>query len=160
MSKASESRHVGASHYLFVILGEEPGLALLGSIPGETVVIGEEEFQNTGLGESICFYDWLRRPGGEIVGVRYYPLDFLRQPLDCLRSLRCVHSEPEGRYGEIFFSSITDVAEEESADQAFGFVRVYASERETYALCFESSWMMPSDAKDAASVLGSWISGA
>src|ERR1700686_4427259 len=60
------------SKVLIVTISPTPSVRVV-SWPKSRVAIDDESFNETGAGDTNGFYDFLRLPGGHIIGIRFTP---------------------------------------------------------------------------------------
>ena len=60
-------------------LTEQPQVHAISDQLGSELVIGNEAFSDTGAGDWLGFYDWLRTRSGEVIGVRLWVDDVTPQ---------------------------------------------------------------------------------
>jgi hypothetical protein len=94
-------------------------------------------YRDTGLGDFTGFYDWLRDPGGDVIGVRYLPFEASRAVCDTVSTFPYVEVATDCSSFAIFFSSERAFDPASSGDQAFGGNRVFVADDGTYALTFD-----------------------
>ena len=101
-----------------------PAVRFLADLPESEIELDGERFQDTGLGDWIGFYDWLRPQAGEVIGVRLWP-DIANDHLAGVR--RCVGTEShhDGRELSIFFGQDRAFHPALSGDQDFGGNRLF-----------------------------------
>jgi hypothetical protein len=129
--------------YFLVALRHRPALALSAECPTRVLTLDHKVYQDVGHGEWTGFYDWLRDPCGDIVGVRYWPFEDVQLPLDLgasatLASPALVVS-PDGAKAEVYFTTSRQVVPADSADQDFGCSKVFAAADGELAICFDVS---------------------
>jgi len=108
-------------NYLLVELSDTPRFWLAGEIPDERFLLNGVEYEDTGFGDFIGFYDYLRDTAGEVLGVRFFPfedLDFAENKIN------------------LFASAKKDVDESKSDDQLFVDNKLYKSKNGKLLLTF------------------------
>jgi len=82
-------------------------------------------FADTGAGDWLGFYDWLRSSAGEVIGVRQYVDDQSTFPL--ARDFKGVEKDVKQGVVRIFFGQSREFDEVASCDQDFGDNRLLAA---------------------------------
>lgn len=90
-------------------------------------------FTDTGAGDWLGFYDWLRNSEGTVLGVRQYIDD--RSSILLEKSFSGTEVEAEHGIVRIYFGEERDFDETKSCDQSFGDNRLLVAERKV-ALTF------------------------
>jgi hypothetical protein len=109
---------------------------LLPTEAGLSIILAGETFADSGLGAWISFYDWLRGPSGDVIGVRTW----LEKPeIDRLRHV--VRAGADLEFGDqsisIFLGHSHEVDEWSSSDQSLGTHRLMTNGTGTWALTFD-----------------------
>ena len=113
---------------LLVVLSEPLSIFPLEGSVGQTIAIGGKRFKDSGLGDWVGFYDWLRTMSGVIVGVRTWLLDDpgveeIRRQLGKNSAVQLC-----GKEVRVFFSDDREFDDSKSADQGFGIHKVMSSD--------------------------------
>lgn len=98
--------------FLLVELTEPPRVWLSPELPNKSVALSDAVYFDSGCGDFLGFYDYLRNAEGEILGVRFAPFEefgFDRQEI------------------QVFFSDKHDFEETKSDDQVFVDNKLYKS---------------------------------
>ncbi len=107
--------------YLLVELSEPPRFWLADEIPDSRFLLGGIEYKDSGSGDFIGFYDYLRNSADEILGVRFFPFEdenFAEQEIN------------------LFASKDRAIDENKSDDQQFGDNKLYKSRNDSLLLTF------------------------
>ncbi len=100
---------------------------------GRTEPSGYMKLTSSGID---AFYDWLRDPGGRIIGVRYSP-----SSEDADKAVSFLPKRPyiERSRGalEIFFRDTRAYSPEKSSDQAFGGCDIYRNSKHEWLFSFD-----------------------
>lgn len=120
---------------LAIVLTEPPTLVLLPAEVGDSVSLRGKGFVDSGLGDWIGFYDWLRTRDGKLLGVRSW-LD--EMGAEDLRRTLAQNSAVELGKGDVrvWFSADRDFDEAFSADQDLGTHRIVRAGADEFALTF------------------------
>ena len=86
---------------------------------GSELALGDDLFRDSGLGDWLGFYDWLRTRSGEVIGVRVW-IDQVNEQIRAAGSCANVISERDCFPLSIYFGESREFAEELSSDQDFG----------------------------------------
>lgn len=86
---------------------------------GSQLALGEDLFRDSGLGDWLGFYDWLRTRSGEVIGVRLW-IDDVSEQIRAAGSCANVISERDCFPLAIYFGESREFEEELSCDQDFG----------------------------------------
>ena len=121
---------------LLLLLKEELTLAFTLQCPGENFILNNTRYNDIGQGDFYGFYDWLRNPERQIIGVRHGIFDEFNFPFESVRHLPYVRVNPKIGILEVFFSEERSFEEAFSDDQAFDSNKVYISSSGDYALSF------------------------
>ena len=107
------------------------------TIEGTSVGIAEKTFRDSGTGDWLGFYDWLRASDDAVIGVRQYvdPEPMVDRTLLEL-SRDDVIVDKKVRSVEIFFSSSRDYDVLRSCDQDFGDNRLFVGDDGSILLTF------------------------
>ncbi len=87
-----------------------------------SVRIVETSFADSGAGDWLGFYDWLRSPQGNVIGVRQWIDEF--STFSFLKQYQGVEYDLVHRVVHIFFGQTREVDEVNSCDQDFGSNRL------------------------------------
>jgi hypothetical protein len=156
IANAKESRkNTEANPCLLVLL--RPTLALAKDIrwPVKDFVVGDRRYRDANFGEWTGFYDWLRDVEGNVLGVRYTPLEqteFLTQEL---KGLAYVKVDPP-RHVEIYFSEHRAVDPKLSCDQAFLYDAIFRSDDGEYAIGFGMEELSESNLRSPEKARAEW----
>ncbi|MEO6979653.1 MAG: hypothetical protein ABI113_14780 [Mucilaginibacter sp.] len=91
------------------------------------------------------FYDWMRNPLGEIIGLRYTRLDgFEPIIITALKKLPYLNFTHE-KIIEIYFNPNRDYVEDNSNDQDIGVCKMYVSANQTYAILLDILYLTPDE---------------
>ena len=124
-----------ATKSLVVVLTEPPTLHVLSTEIGDTVALAGRHFVDSGLGDWIGFYDWLRTREGKLLGVRTW-LDELGTQ-DLRRTLAGNLAVELGkREIRVWFSAERGFEEAASTDQDLGTHRLMMAGPDKFALTF------------------------
>lgn len=107
--------------YLLVELAKTPRFWLADEIPDNRFLLGGIEYEDSGLGDFIGFYDYLRNSAGNILGVRFLPFE------------DCGFSETEIN---LIASPDENVDESKSDDQLFTDNKLYKSRNGSILITF------------------------
>jgi len=99
--------------------------------------IGEASFKDSGAGDWLGFYDWLRSPQGNVIGVQQWIDEF--STLSLLKEFQGVEYDLVHRVVRIFFGQVREVDEGRSCDQDFGNNRLLIS-GDSVALTFNAPY--------------------
>ena len=129
---------------LIVLCLEQIALAVAPECPRGSFIYKDVRYEDQGFGDLTGFYDWLRNPEGEVIGVRYLPADELDFICDALAHLPYAKVDRKSKSIELYFSTDTTIVESISNDQDFGDNSLFKSSTETYALSFNASEVLDS----------------
>lgn len=91
-------------------------------------------------GDWTGFYDWLRNPAGQVVGVRYCPFDETRFLIEDLRNFEYIDVPAGGLCLEIHFWRGEHVDRRKSDDQDFGLNKIFrASSTSGWLISFDTT---------------------
>jgi hypothetical protein len=124
---------------LLVVCKSEIILALAPQCPEDSFTYDNITFRDQGFGDFTGFYDWLRNSDGEIIGVRYLPVDGLEFLGHALVHLPYVEVNEQIRSIEFYFTDDRGVDESVSDDQDFGSNRLFKSQDGVFAISFNPS---------------------
>ena len=124
---------------LIVVCMNEIILVHAPQCPKDSFTYDNTTFRNQGFGDFTGFYDWLRNKDGEVIGVRYLPVDELKFLWHALANLPYVKVNQKIKSIEFYFSNDRTVDESVSDDQDFGSNSVYKSDDGIFAISFYSS---------------------
>ena len=114
---------------------EQPRTFALPNVPEREIELNGLRFEDSGLGDWLGFYDWLRTTSGNVIGVRLW-LDEWNSHVDALGMCMNV-SVPDGKKQVlVHFGAERDFEPAASDDQDFGANRLFIGEG--YALTFNS----------------------
>src|SRR5262249_31761580 len=130
------SRSVSVAKSLAIVLAEPPKLILLPTEVGVSITLQGKVFVDSGLGDWIGFYDWLRTRDGKLLGVRTW---LEKMSADDLRRNLAGNSAVELGNGEVrvWFSEERGFDEAFSADQDLGTHRMMRAGSDEFALTFD-----------------------
>jgi hypothetical protein len=140
---------------LIIFLRPRLTLAITDFRPGNGFDADGDHFRDDRRDEWTGFYDWLRDPEGQLVGIRYCPFEYLESLIEKVESFSYARSVP-GRYLEIFFSSLRNLDQSRSGDQAFEYDQVFLSERSEYAIAFGMKSLSTSDVERLRQANADW----
>jgi hypothetical protein len=104
-------------------------------VDGTTIQLDGTIFRDSGAGDWLGFYDWLRASDNSVIGVRQFINPEIHQfPLDLTRD--DVTIDKKQRSVEIFFSNRRDYEQHKSDDQDFGDNRLFLAEDGSILLTF------------------------
>jgi hypothetical protein len=134
-----EDTHAVAATIAIAISGSEPPrvYAIPGGL-GPELLLGEEVFRDSLLGDWLGFYDWLRTSSGEVIGVRLWvdsPIERLRAAGKCAGVVAAEDCFPL----MIYFGEGREFDELLSDDQDFGSNMLLVGAN-GFALTFNSPW--------------------
>ena len=139
---------------LFVTVSPTPSVKLIAWPTGRVSLHGEE-FQEVGAGDTNGFYDFLRLPGGHIVGVRFTPFVEHSGILESVADgpgLRVERTEPSGSL-ELFWSPDRRYSQELSGDQFMDYNYIFRSSAQNFAVTFGFDHLDESEVEDLLSGL-------
>ena len=143
---------------LIVFLRPRLTLALADEPPGDHFVVGDRSYRDSGHGDFIGFYDWLRSPSRELLGVRYWPFAEIDFPAAACDQLSYVVVEGEGSSLEVYFSPRRDYAAGVSDSQDFGENKLFSSEEGEFVISFGTHWLTDSDIERLRGCPVEWVS--
>lgn len=113
---------------------QQPCLHTIRGALGPEITLGEEVFEDAGLGAWLGFYDWLRTKSGDVIGVRLWVDEASEQIRAAGRCAGVVTGE-DGSPLVIYLGEAREFEEAMSDDQDFGFNMLQVSD-EKFALTF------------------------
>ncbi|WP_143029305.1 hypothetical protein [Rhodoferax sp. OV413] len=128
-----------SSEFLAVVLYQHDAPRVMKLTAAEAVApsirLGEADYLDSGAGDWLGFYDWLRNHQGEVIGVQQWVDETSTFPF----STRFGGVEANVKHGvlRIFFGQSREVDEENSCDQDFGSNRLLVT-GESVALTFHA----------------------
>lgn len=131
---------------LIVTISSKPKAKLI-PVNTNKVEIGDQLFEEIGLGDTNGFYDFLRQPDGHIVGVRFAPFIELAYIFDSAiagSGLRITGAAPTASL-ELFWESVTNYDHDLSADQFFDYNYIFRSSLGRFAVSFGFSHLPQND---------------
>jgi hypothetical protein len=134
---------------LIVTISPTPGVKLV-SWPTSMVSIGNENFEETGSGDTNGFYDFLRLQDGHIVGVRFTPFMEHADLCDSATQgpgLRVVGVAPTVSI-ELYWGNDQGYVESLSGDQFMDYNYVFRSPAQRYAVTFGFSHLEEDEIKE------------
>ncbi len=114
------------SEFLAVVLSSHGGPRVMklsaAEAVGPSIRLAEADYLDSGAGDWLGFYDWLRNPQGEVIGVQQWIDEVSTFPF----STKFEGVEANDRHGvlRIFFGQSREVDEANSCDQDFGHNRL------------------------------------
>jgi len=107
------------------------------SLEGCSIEIAGTTFRDSGAGDWLGFYDWLRTSDNEVIGVRQYVDPDPKVDQTLLELARDdVVVDKKTRSVEIFFSNRRDYQDQGSHDQDFGDNRLFLADDGSILLTF------------------------
>lgn len=103
---------------------------------GSELALGDDLFRDSGLGDWLGFYDWLRTRSGEVIGVRVW-IDEVNEQIRAAGSCANVISGRDCFPLSIYFGDSREFEEELSCDQDFGSNMLLLSSN-AFALTFKA----------------------
>jgi hypothetical protein len=131
-------REAFQSDAVAVVLSEQqpPRLLGLSEVPQHGIALDGVRFEDSGLGDWLGFYDWLRTSGGDILGVRLW-IDEDSPKIDALGNCMDVHITVDKSHALVFFGAEREFDPAASNDQDFGGNRLFVGQS-GYVLTFNS----------------------
>ena len=102
-----------------------------------SVRIGETSFVDSGAGDWLGFYDWLRSPQGKVIGIQQWIDEF--SIFSLLKLYQGVEYDLVHSVVRIFFGQAREVDEQHSCDQDFGSNRLLIA-GDSVALTFNTPY--------------------
>lgn len=102
-----------------------------------SIRLAEADYLDSGVGDWIGFYDWLRDPRGEVIGVQQWVDEASTFPFS--KRFEGVEANAEHGFLRIFFGQSREVDEDNSCDQDFGSNRLRVTS-ESVALTFHAPY--------------------
>ena len=145
---------LGRQCLLVVLL---PQLALAKNLqwPLQGFVLDSRSYRDEGFGDWTEFYDWLRDPDGNVLGVRYWLRTDTEFLVDYAKGLGYVLPDPS-RYIEIYFSERRGLDPQLSGDQDFLYDAVFRSDDGAYAIGFGMGGLSQSDMRSLQNFGSAW----
>jgi hypothetical protein len=142
---------------LIVLLRPKVALAFTSGWPIESFRVDDMTYRDSGLGDWTGFYDWLRNPAEQVVGVRYWPADPHEALFAAARRLCYSHIEPAGAL-ELRFSEAESINPQSSNDQEFLYDAVFRSTAGEWAIAFDTAALERSDLEHIRGCGADWLS--
>jgi hypothetical protein len=133
------------NRYLLVLLRKKLTLAISDTRPTEILQVDSSTYRDLGHGDLTGFYDWLRKPNGELVGVCYSPLREIAFPFGTVARFSYVKVPSSPTYLEIYFGPDRAYDPKISDTQDFGDNWVYRSAEGELAISFDMHWLNEAD---------------
>ena len=127
---------------IVILSGSRPPDVRSSTVPtGDTIEIHGVTFRDSGAGDWLGFYDWLRTSDDRVIGVRIT----LDEEIDRLLQLKALNVEIDQTRRKIliFFSDRRDFDERTSDDQDFGDNRLFYGDDDSVLLTFNPPIVQP-----------------
>ena len=126
------------TEFVAVVLSavERPCVYPISDVSGSELMLGGEVFKDSGAGDWLGFYDWLRTRTGKIIGVRLW-VDEVNRDLRAAAGCVNVVGNAECFPFVIYLGDEREFADENSGDQDFGSNLLLLSSGK-FALTFNS----------------------
>jgi hypothetical protein len=141
---------------LIVVLKSNLTLAESPGWPVQRFALNGKEYRDAQLGEWTGFYDWLRDPNGDLLGVRYWVDEGTEVLVQQAYLLAYARVDPS-RCIEFYFSERRNVEAKLSTDQEFLYDPVFRSDDGEYALGFAMHGLSESDLRNIRNTQADWI---
>jgi hypothetical protein len=124
--------------FLLIELKTIPHFWLTAELPEKGFLLNKTKYENTGRGEFLGFYDFLRNAADKVVGVRYFPFEDIQFLTEMLSGAANVEIRADGKIWVFYFSEAQNFVESKSDDQCFGDNNLFKSKDGAFLLTFRA----------------------